>query len=71
MSDLNLASIQVELGVFLERFSKIQDIVQTEVEEAGLGKKTLETNQMRKKFDNLAEKIRKRVEKHINSNDIT
>lgn len=31
----------------------------------------LETNQMRKKFDNLVEKIRKRVKKHIKNNDVT
>ncbi len=71
MSDLNLASIQAGLGVSLERFSKIREIVQIEAEEAGLGKKTLGTNQMRKELDNLAEKIRERVKKHINNDDVT
>ncbi len=71
MSDLNLASIQAGLGVSLERFSKIREIVQTEVEKGGLGKKTLGTNQMRKEFDNLAEKIREKGKKHINNDDVT
>ncbi len=42
-----------------------------EVEEAGLGKKILKTNQMRKKLDNLAKKIRERVEKHKNNSNVT
>ena len=71
MLDLNLALIQAGLGVSLERFSKIWEIMQTEAEEANLGKKTLGTNQMKKKFDNLAEKIREKMKKHINNNNIT
>ncbi len=35
------------------------------------GKKTLETNEMRKELDNLTEKRRKRVKKHINNDDMT
>lgn len=46
-------------------------IVQTEVEEAGLGKKILETNQIKKKFDNPVEKIKKKIEKYINNNNVT
>ncbi len=71
MSDLNLASIKAGLKVSLKRFSKIWEIVQTEAEEASLGKKTLGTNQMRKESDYLAEKIRERVKKHINNNNVT
>ncbi len=71
MLDLNQVSIQAGLRMSLERFSKIREIVQTEAEEAGLGKKTLGTNQMRKELDNLAEKIRERVKKHINNNNVT
>ncbi len=52
------------------RFSKIREIVQKQAEEACLGKKTLETNQMRKELDNLAEKIRERVKKHINNDNV-
>ncbi len=36
-----------------------------------MGRKTLGTNQMRKELDNLAEKIRERVKKHINDDDVT
>ena len=71
MLDLNLALIQTSLKVSLEKFSKIWEIVQTEAEEVGLGKKMLETSQMRKKLDNLAKKTRKRVKKHINNNNVT
>lgn len=41
MLDLNLALIQAGLEIFLERFSKIQEIVQTEVEKASLGEKNI------------------------------
>ena len=71
MSNLNLALIQAGLGVSLERFLKIQEIVQIKVKEAYLGEKTLKTNQMRKEFDNLVEKIRERVKKYINNNNVT
>lgn len=71
LSNLNLALIQVGLRVSLERFLKIREIIQTEAEKAGLGNKTLETNPMRKELDNLVEKIKKKVKKHINSNDMT
>ncbi|MCJ1348828.1 hypothetical protein MMC31_007061 [Peltigera leucophlebia] len=70
MSDLNLTSIQAGLGVSLSRFMKIREIVKKEVEEAGLGKKTLGTNQMRKELDTLAEQIRLRVQKHIKCNNV-
>ena len=70
MSDLNLTSIQAGLRVFLARFMKIREIVQKKTEEAGLGKKTLGTNQMRKEFDTLAEQIKLRVQKHIKFNDV-
>ena len=70
MSDLNLTSIQAGRRVSLARFMKIREIVQKEAEEAGLGKKTLGTNQMRKELDTLAEQIRLRVQKHIKSNDV-
>ena len=60
MSDLNLASIQADLGVSLERFSQKREIIQTKTEEADLRKKQLGINQMRKKFDDLAEKIKKK-----------
>ncbi len=49
----------------------IRKIVQIEAEEAGLEKKTLKTNQMRKELDNLTEKIRERVKKHIYNDDMT
>lgn len=58
MSDLNVASIQSGLGMSLAKFGKICHIVQEEVEQAGLERKTLWTNQVRKDFDILAEKIR-------------
>ena len=70
MSDLNLTSIQAGRRVSLARFMKIREIVQKEAEEAGLGKKTLETNQMRKELDTLAKQIRLRVQKHIKSNNV-
>lgn len=54
MSDLNLASIQASLGVSLEGFVKIREIVQKEAEETGLGKKTSGPNQTRKELDNRA-----------------
>lgn len=44
MLDLNLASLQTDMGVILERFAKIYEKVQTKVEEGGLGKKTLGIN---------------------------
>ncbi len=71
MLDLNQTLIQAGLGESLKRFSKIREIVQIEAKEAGLGKKTLGTNQMRKELDNLAEKIRERVKKHINNDNVT
>lgn len=40
------------------------------VEEAGLGKKTLETNQMKKDLNKLAKQIKLRVEKYIKYRDI-
>lgn len=52
-------------------FAKLHEIIQTEAKKAGLGKRMLETNQMRKEFDNLVEKIRKRVKKHIKNNNMT
>lgn len=52
------------LGVSLSRFSKIRHIVQDEVEQAGLGWKTLGTNQMRKE-----EKIRMTLQKHVKCNN--
>ena len=70
MSDLNLTSIQAGLGVSLSRFMKIREIVKKEVEEAGLGKKTLGTNQMRNELDILAEQIKLRVQKHIKCNNV-
>ena len=70
MSDLNLASIQTGLGVSISRFMKIREIVQNEAEEAGLGRKTLGTNQMRKELDRLAEQIRLRVQKHIKCSNV-
>lgn len=60
MSDLNLELIQAGLGVSLKKFSKIRKIVQIEVEKAGFGKKTLETNQMNKKLVILQKNLRKR-----------
>ena len=71
MLNLNLALIQVGLEVSLERFSKIREIVQIEMEEVNLRKKTLETNEMRKELNNLVEKIRKRVKKYISNNNMT
>lgn len=56
-------------GVSLSRFVKIWEIVQKEVEQAGLGRKTLGTNQMRKELDRLAEEIRLTVQKHIKCSD--
>ena len=41
MLDLNLASIQAGLEMFLERFSKIREIFKTKVEEVDLGKKNV------------------------------
>ncbi len=58
------------MEVFLERFSKVEEVVQTETKEVNLREKILETNQMRKKLDNLAKKIKKRVKKHINNDDV-
>ena len=71
MLDLNLALIQADLRVFLEIFLKIPEIVQIEAEKAGLGKKMLKTNQITKKLDNLLEKIKERVKKHINNDNVT
>ena len=71
MSNLNLVSIQISLGIFLERFSKIREIVQIEAKDAGLGKKTLKTNQMKKELNNLTEKIKERIKKYINNDDVT
>lgn len=71
MLDLNLALIKTGLGISLERFAKLREIVQTKAKKVGLGKKMLKTNQMRKKFDNLVEKIRKRVKKYIKNNKVT
>lgn len=71
MLDLNLILIQVSLEVSLERFVKIQKIVQIKIEERVWGNKMLETNQIRKKLDNLSEKIWKRVENHIKKDDMT
>lgn len=44
MSDLNLTSIQFGLRVFLERFVKIYETIQIEVEKGSLGNKMLGTN---------------------------
>ena len=71
ISDVNLASIQAGLRVSLERFSKIREIVQIEAEKAGLRKKTLRTNQIKKELDNLIEKIKERVKKHIKNDNMT
>ena len=46
-------------------------MIQTEAEEAGLRKKRLETNQMRKELDDFAKKIKKKVERYINNKDVT
>lgn len=51
MSNLNLASILVSLGIFLSRFIKINEIIQNKIEEIGLEKKTSVTNYIRKKFN--------------------
>ena len=55
----------------LEKFLKIKKIVQIEAEKTSLGKKTLETNQMRKEFNNLTKKIKERIEKYINKYNLT
>lgn len=51
----------------MAKFGKICHIVQEVVEQAGLERKTLWTNQMRKDFDILAEKIRLTVQEHVNA----
>lgn len=48
--------------MFLERFSKIRKKVQTKIEKASLGQKTLNTNQKKKKLDNLSGKIKEKIE---------
>lgn len=54
----------------MSRFGKIRHIVQEEVEQAGLERKTLETNQMRKDFDIVAEKIRLTVQEYVKCNNV-
>lgn len=54
----------------LERFAKLREIVQIKAEERGLGKKNLETHQIKKELNNLIEKIRKRVKKHKRQCDL-
>lgn len=61
--------IQAGLRVSLEKFTKICEIVQTKAKKKGLGNEMLETNQIREELDNLVEKIRKKVEKHIKNNN--
>ena len=70
MFDLILTLIQADLVVSLARFMKIRKIVQKKAEELGFRKKTLGTNQMRKKLDILTKQIRLRVQKHIKSNNV-
>lgn len=54
----------------LSKFVKIQEIVQKEAKEVSLERKSLGTNQMKKKLDKRAEWIRLRVQKHIKYNNI-
>lgn len=49
MLDLNLVLIQVDLKISLKRFAKICEIVQTEIEKVGLGKKYIKDKSNRKK----------------------
>lgn len=57
--------------MFLEKFSKMQEIVQIEAKEVGLKKKMLRTNKIKKKLNNLSKKIKKNVEKYINNDNVT
>lgn len=71
MSDLKLALIQAGFRMSLERFIKMYEIIQTKVKEGNLENKMLKTNHMKKKLDNLVEKIQKRVKKYIKNYNIT
>lgn len=65
MSILNLASIQINLRMFLSGFMKIREIVQNKVKEVGLRRKTLGINQIKNELDRLIKQIRLRVQKYI------
>lgn len=49
----------------MSRLVKIPEIVKKKVEEVGLRRKTMGTNQMKKELDSLADQSRLKVQKHI------
>lgn len=70
MSDLNLASIQADLKLSLKKVAKIHEIFQIEIEKVSLKKKVLRIYQMRKDLTILRKNKKKRINKHINNDNV-